>query len=402
MRTEQSAVDQALLAPIEVIVVQGTPLCNLNCQYCYLSEATRRSNRRIGLPQLSRYFSKILSSHYVTDGFVVSWHSGEPLVLGTEYYESAITEISRLAKQLQGPNFEILHDFQTNGTLIDEEWCSFFSKHRDKVTVGVSCDGPGDMHDVYRRDWRGAGSFDRTVKGMELLVSHSIPFSLIAVVSPQTLAYPDEFYNFFYSYRSHITEFRFNLLEEPSSSGEFCFERSSDQFYAFLKAILDKVESEDAQDDLLNIKNFSYFYQRLLAPPAERAKQTSEHMSRPFRAFNIEANGDVSTFYAGVALDETPDVYGDGNGLVIGNLNHQSLDELASSEKLARLMKDFERSHAACQDTCPYFALCPGGFNLTKFKRYGSFEVADTPECDVLVQTFSDALMDHMRENANA
>lgn len=397
MRAEQYTSIEPV--PIELVVVQATSFCNLNCNYCYLSEETRKTKERISLPRLSTFFTKILSSRYLGERLIVSWHSGEPLVLGPSYYEAAIEEISRLKEKYCGSDFEIVYDIQTNGTLIDESWCSFFRKYRDVVTVGISCDGPGGMHDAYRIDWRKSGTFERTRKGIDLLIKNRIKFGLIAVVSPRTLDYPDEFFDFFYSYRSDISEFRFNLLDEFHETGEFSYQSSQEKYYSFLKAILDRIESLDSEDELLNIKNFSYYYNRLFASPDERSKQTAHYMSAPFRAFNIATNGDVSTFYAGLTIDECNNVYGDGRGLVLGNLDHQSLDEIAGSSKLAQIIEDFRRSHAACQKSCPYFELCPGGYNLIKFKRYGSFDVTETPECRIQVKTFSDALMDHIGES---
>lgn len=399
MEQQATEEDAEQFNPIELVVVQATSFCNLNCRYCYLSEETRKTKGRIALSKLSIYFSRILSSRYLGDRLIVSWHSGEPLVLGAAYYETAIERISELAQQFCGQSFEVLHDFQTNGTLIDADWCSFFRKYRDTVTVGVSCDGPEDMHDAYRRDWKSAGTFTKTLRGIEQLVENDIKFSLIAVVSPRTLQYPDEFFDFFYSYQPYISEFRFNLLDEFSESGDFSYRESRDRYYEFLKSILDKLASLRSEDKLLNIKNFSYFYDRLFSPSADRPKHTADYMSRPFRAFNIATNGDVSTFYAGVTIDECSDIYGDGNGLVLGNLNVHSLDEIAESRKLAELSRDFRRSHAVCQEACPYFELCPGGYNLIKLKRYGTFEVAETPECRIQVQTFADALIDHLRQN---
>lgn len=318
--------------------------------------------------------------------------------MGTSYYESAIEIISQLKEQLCGSDFEILFDFQTNGTLIDESWCAFFKKYQDVVTVGISCDGPGYMHDVYRRDWREAGTFEKTRKGIELLIKNNIKFSLIAVISPRTLDYPDEFFDFFYSYRSDVSEFRYNLLDEFCESGEFSY-KNSQKYYDFLKAILDRIESLNQEDELLNIKNFSHFYNRLFSSSDERSKLTAHYTSLPFRAMNIATNGDVSTFYAGLTLDECGDVYGDDKGLVLGNLINQSLDDIAGSPKLARIVQDFQRSHSVCQEECPYFELCPGGYNLIKFKRHGTFDVAETPECKIQVKTFSDALMDHINNN---
>ncbi len=384
--------------PIELVVVQATAFCNLNCRYCYLSEETRKTKDKISLPLLSTFFSKILSSKYIGNRLIVSWHSGEPLVLGVRYYEAAIEMISQLKEQFCDPDFEILYDIQTNGTLIDENWCAFFKKHEDIITIGISCDGPGYMHDVYRKDWRESGTFEKTKRGMELLIENNIKFSLIAVISPRTLDYPDEFFDFFYFYRSDISEFRFNLLDEFSESGAFSY-NNSQKYYAFLKAILDRIESSSLEHELLNIKNFSYFYDRLFSSSDERLKQTAHYMSLPFRAINIATNGDISTFYAGLSIDECADVYGDNAGLVIGNLKDQSLDDIAESPKLSRIVQDFQRSHSVCQDVCPYFELCPGGYNLIKFKRHGTFEAAETPECIVQVQTFSNALMDHINDH---
>ena len=385
--------------PIELVVVQATGFCNLNCKYCYLSASTRKTKDRIALASISKYFSKILSSQLLGNSLIVSWHSGEPLVLGHKYYESAIEAIAQLRREFCPPDFKILHDIQTNGTLIDEDWCEFLRKYQDVVTIGISCDGPARMHDRYRTDWRNSGTFDKTREGMELLIKNKIKFSLIAVISPRTLDDPDEFFDFFHSYRSDISEIRFNLLDEFLDVGELSYSDSSKKYYSFLKRMLDRIESCESKDELLNIKNFSYFYKRLFASPEERAKQTAGHMSVPFRAFNIATNGDISTFYAGVTLDECRDIYGDKKGIVIGNIETQSIDEIMQSTKLAQITSDFNRSHSACQRGCQYFELCPGGYNLIKFKRYGTFDVAATPECKIQVQTFTDALMDHMRES---
>ena len=387
--------------PIELVVIQATSFCNLNCKYCYLSEETRKTKDKISLSLISTFFSKILSSKYLGERLIVSWHSGEPLVLGSAYYESAIEIISQLKEQFCEPDFEILYDIQTNGTLINEDWCSFFRKYKDVITVGISCDGPGYMHDAYRKDWRESGTFEKTRKGIELLIKNNIKFSLIAVISPHTLDYPDEFFDFFYSYRSDISEFRFNLLDEFSDSGEFSFKNSQNKYYDFLKSLLNRIESLDPDDELLNIKNFSHFYDRLFAPSDKKTELTAHYTSLPFRAFNIATNGDVSTFYAGLTIDECDDVYGDNKGLVLGNLINQSLDDIAESPKLARIVQDFQRSHAACQEECPYFELCPGGYNLIKFKRHGAFDATETPECKIQVKTFSDALLEHINDNIN-
>lgn len=393
---------QAGLEPIELVVVQGTALCNLNCKYCYLAEETRRTKDKLSLEDLRTYFEKILSSRFVKNKLVVSWHSGEPLVLGTVYYDAAIAIIADLALELQGPDFEVLHDFQTNATLIDLAWCEFFQRHAGTVSVGISCDGPEELHNTYRIGWNGTGSFEKTVRGIDLLVDQQIVFSLIAVVSPFALEQPEVFFDFFYQYRNCISEFRYNLLDEFTATGEFSYEAAQESYAAFLTYILDRLANQEPGDTLLNVKNFSYFYERLFATGKQKQKLSAYHMSSPLRSLSLSTNGDASTFYAGVSIDECPDIYSDGKGLVIGNLKTDTIDQIAASPKLYDLVALFKNSHAICESSCPHFDLCPGGYNLIKLKRNGTLESAETPECRLQVQTFADTLMDHLKQNQAA
>ena len=122
-------------------------------------------------------------------------------------------------------------------------------------------------------------------------------------------------------------------------------------------------------------------------------------MSHPFRTINVDIEGNISTFYAGLTLDEIDDVYGDNQGLIIGNLLEQNLEDIACSQKLARIEKDFEVSHKACEAKCDYSSMCSGGYNLIKFKTFGTFEATETPECFIHVKTFVDAILDDIDEH---
>ena len=78
MKSQQSATDRPSIGPVEMVVLQGTPFCNLNCSYCYLSEASRRNKATMDMPTIRTVFDKLLSSRYVDAALNVSWHSGEP------------------------------------------------------------------------------------------------------------------------------------------------------------------------------------------------------------------------------------------------------------------------------------------------------------------------------------
>ncbi len=96
------------------------------------------------------------------------------------------------------------------------------------------------------------------------------------------------------------------------------------------------------------------------------------------------------------------DLYGDGKGLVVGNILNQSLDDIAHSTKLSKIASDFEESHQACEAECEYFNLCSGGYNLIKYRRFESFSATQTPECFVHVKTFADTLLNDLNKNIEA
>jgi uncharacterized protein len=297
-----------------------------------------------------------------------------------------------------GSDFKVSFEIQTNGTLITPQWCKFFKRHLDKLWVGVSCDGPAFLHDANRRSWAGRSTHERTLRGMQLLAENNINFDIIAVVSPETLDHPKEFFEFFSSQKELIREFHFNLLDQfPFASNQV---RDSEiyvtKYRKFLGFLLDTYKTAPDPVNTLKIRNFSAFYDQLFGTAEIKEQYSCRAASRPFKTLNIEANGDVSTFYAGITREECRDLYGDDNGLIIGNLLTQELDDIARSEKLHRISCDFEISHRACEAACDYFSLCSGGYNLIKYKRFGTFQATETPECLVHVKTFADVMLADM------
>jgi uncharacterized protein len=123
---------------IELLVIQPTPFCNIDCRYCYLPQ--RHSKAVVSWETLANLFTQIFASGWIGDCLSVVWHAGEPLVMPLEFYRNAF----RLIERLKPAQLAVAHSFQTNGTLIDEPWCEFFADER--VSVGVSIDGPKRRH----------------------------------------------------------------------------------------------------------------------------------------------------------------------------------------------------------------------------------------------------------------
>ena len=175
------ASDSGLPGPLELLVVQPTPFCNINCSYCYLAD--RQSTRRMSAKTLEQTFAWVFASGLVRAPFTLLWHAGEPLVVPREFYRTAVALLERYNR----PPVAIHHALQTNATLIDEDWCRLFLEH--DIHPGVSVDGPAFLHDRHRRTRQGQGTHDRVLRGMRLLREHGVPFYVITVLTAEALLF---------------------------------------------------------------------------------------------------------------------------------------------------------------------------------------------------------------------
>ena len=146
------------------------PACNLACTYCFYLEKTRllapAAHPRMSPEVLEGYVKSYIAGQPAGEVHF-AWQGGEPLLLGTPFFEKAVELQKRFAD-----GRTIRNSLQTNGTLLTDEWCGFLA--RNGFLVGVSIDGPRALHDAYRVDARGAGTFDKVAAGLELLRRHGV------------------------------------------------------------------------------------------------------------------------------------------------------------------------------------------------------------------------------------
>jgi uncharacterized protein len=328
----------------------------------------------------------------------VLWHSGEPLTLPPSYYDDAIARILRLKAALASNEISLRFGIQTNGVLIDDDWCRFFARHASRLDVGVSCDGPADLHDMFRVNWNGRTTHMQTLRGMDLLHSNDIKYKLIAVVNRQTLREPERFYKFFFERREQLSGFHFNVLADGNSPHPDLAYAADDRtaYYSFYRRLL---ALSRASHEPFEILNFTQGTARILASKDPRARSFFEQATTPLKSLSVDARGNITTFYAGLSPDTLRDLYGDGMGLSLGNIFETPLEEMAGSEKLQRMMHDFARSKRACETSCEYFSVCPGGFDLLKKQSLGSFDSSETVECLIHVKTLVNALLDDIQDH---
>ncbi len=167
--------------------------CNIDCTYCFfLSKEALYPNdkHRMSDATLEAYISQLLQSHR-TPEVTVAWQGGEPTLMKLEFFERAV----ELVEKHRRPGQTVNHTIQTNGLLIDDEWCVFFKKH--DFLVGLSVDGPRELHDTYRVDRRGKGTFDLVMRGWRHLRDHGVEFNILCTVNAANEKHGRAVYRFF-------------------------------------------------------------------------------------------------------------------------------------------------------------------------------------------------------------
>ncbi len=154
-------------------------VCNLDCEYCFFlsKEMLYPGSRfRMAAELQEAYVRQLLEAHAGAPEVVVAWQGGEPTIMGLEFFRRSI----ELQREYRRPGQRILNTLQTNGTLLDEEWGAFLKEHG--FLVGISIDGPREIHDTYRVSKGGLPTFDRVIRGLELLKAHEVDWNVLTTL----------------------------------------------------------------------------------------------------------------------------------------------------------------------------------------------------------------------------
>ena len=167
--------------------------CNIDCKYCFFlsKEALYPDDKhRMSQATLETYIQQLMESHR-TPEVTVAWQGGEPTLMGVDYFRKSVD----LVEKYRRPGQQVRHTFQTNGIALDDEWCGFFKANN--FLVGLSVDGPRDLHDTYRVTRGGKGTFDLVMKGWQCLRKHGVDFNILCTVNAANQAHGRRVYQFF-------------------------------------------------------------------------------------------------------------------------------------------------------------------------------------------------------------
>ena len=316
------------------------------------------------------------------------WHAGEPLAAGIPFYRNAFDVVERHRPS----HVTVRHSIQTNGTLVNSDWCRFLRTH--KVDVGISIDGPKQLHDESRMTWSGRGSFDRAMRGLALLREAGFDPAAICVLTPTSLRQPDEIYSFFRQQsfpsvafnveESEGVHLRSRLLDSSPSDTRAAYVRFMRRLWTLWRADAGALrirEFERELDMIHDLQSDSTF----IATPDEVV---------PFANITIRRDGAISTFSPELASTKSVDF----DDFVIGNVLDHTPAEVLAGPAFNKLQDSVARGRAACERECAYYALCGAGFQSNRYSEHGSLEATETATCRVHRQALTDVVMSELQK----
>jgi uncharacterized protein len=226
----------------QVFVKPAGALCNLLCEYCYyLDKKTLYPEKNILSMDDSMLETYIIQHIEATTEDVVmfSWHGGEPLLAGIDFYRRAV----ELQKKYMPPGKTLINGIQTNGVLLDKVWCRFFAG--EKFLAGISIDGPEALHDYFRKNMAGQGTFGNVNRGYSLLKDYGITTEILCTVNAANVHYPLEVYRFFKSLDVKYITFLPLVNRDISNRGITPDSVKADDFGRFLIKIFDEWLAHD-------------------------------------------------------------------------------------------------------------------------------------------------------------
>jgi uncharacterized protein len=191
-------------------------ICNLDCRYCYYLEKGRLYPESESFRMPDEILEEYIVQHIDASTEKVirfSWHGGEPTVLGLDYFRKVV----ELQRRHRPPDRRIVNGIQTNGTLLDEDWCRFLAA--EGFAVGVSLDGPPEMHDRFRVTKDGKPTHEETMRGYELLRKHGVYTDILCVVNAHNVRFPLRVYRFFKQINAQHISFLPMVEPQPEAEG---------------------------------------------------------------------------------------------------------------------------------------------------------------------------------------
>ena len=259
--------------------------CNLRCSYCfYHDEMDKRQCPNYGFmtaETLELIVKKALS--YVTDSVTFAFQGGEPTLSGLDYYRKLVELVGRYNEA----GVTVAYAIQTNGSLLTEDWAEFFKQNH--FLVGVSLDGPKDLHDHYRLNSNGEGSWKQAMTAVRLLKHHFVDFNILTVITAQTARHVQSVYNFFMKNDLVYQQYIPCLDPLDMKRGAWPYSLSPEGYTVFLKQLFDLWYSDVKRGKFVYIRQFDNYVSMIKGYPPESCNMCGTCSEQ----WVVEADGSV-------------------------------------------------------------------------------------------------------------
>ena len=277
--------DSSFYGPLELLIIQGSPFCNINCSYCYLPN--RSDNSKLSLETIDTIFTNLFSTDIVRQDFTLCWHAGEPLTVDKKFYREAIA----IANKKNDTSFKIRNNVQTNATLINQEWCDFFKELDFRVSISI--DGPEFINDRHRVNRKGIGTFNKVIEGVNYLKRNDIEFSVISVLTDFTLDYADEFYSFFKLLNPTSVGLNVEEVENFNTKSSLF---NSDKILVRFKSFIDRLFQLYYNDNEVEFYFREFAQLEKFVFSKDKFMNGFGQQTTPYKILAIDVNGNFSTF----------------------------------------------------------------------------------------------------------
>ncbi|GAA6409502.1 SPASM domain-containing protein [Blautia hominis] len=326
---------------ISVLMKPSSSMCNMHCDYCfYCDEAQKRQQGNYGYMSEQTLKNVIRKTILRAEGGIsYAFQGGEPTLRGISFFEKAV----QYERQYNKGKIRIDNAIQTNGLLIDENWCRFFRDN--KFLVGISLDGIRKTHDAYRHDKKGNPTFDRILYSIKLLERFGVDYNILTVVNQKVAENIEEIYQFYkrknFKYQQYIA--CLEPLDEVRGKNEYAI--SPEQYGEFLSTLF-QMWYEDWKN---GIQPYIRQFENYIGIVRGYRPEACEQYGKCGIHNVVEADGSVypCDFYM---LDS----------YCIGNFNVDQLDAIDAERLRAGFVQKSDRLDKRCL-SCEYYHMCRGG-----------------------------------------
>ncbi len=325
---------------LNLLIKPASSSCNLRCRYCfYYDVADNREVKNYGIMNddtLENMVKKVFEDVEYSANF--AFQGGEPTMAGIEFFEKFHKFVEKYNTKKIIVNFSL----QTNGTLLNKKWLELFKKHN--YLIGLSLDGNKEMHDTFRIDAKGEGTFSRVLKAAKMMKKADVEFNILCVVNKLIAQNGKLVYNFFKNNGFRYYQF-IPCLDSLSCSEEKDYTLTAEDYGKFLDETFNLWYEDMMSGKRISVRHFDNYTKIILGEEPEACDMVGHCNMNAV----LESDGSMypCDFYV---LDE----------FKVGNINESSFEELFKSEAEMRFLRTSLAVDEKCK-VCRYFKICRGG-----------------------------------------